>query len=89
MTTEEQLPEALKRVSSAKGRQMAYEITTHDDGVDAYGGTMTGLVLEIHKENIDKPPTNENEEYIDYIKGIGKIKDRLIILLDLTKILEY
>ena len=46
-------------------------------------------VLEIHKENIDKPPTNENEEYIDYIKGIGKIKDRLIILLDLTKILEY
>lgn len=44
MTTEEQLPEALKRVSSAKGRQMAYEITTHDDGVDAYGGTMTGLV---------------------------------------------
>ena len=46
-------------------------------------------VLEIHKENIDKPPTNENEEYIDYIKGIGKIKDRLIVLLDLTKILEY
>lgn len=46
-------------------------------------------VLEIHRENIDKPPTNENEEYIDYIKGIGKTKDRLVILLDLTKILEY
>ena len=46
-------------------------------------------VLEINKENIDKPPTNENDEYIDYINGIGKTKDRLVILLDLTKILEY
>ncbi|MDD3548266.1 MAG: hypothetical protein PHT61_08495 [Candidatus Cloacimonetes bacterium] len=41
---EEQLSEALKRVSAAKGRRMAYEIVTHDDGVAAYGGTMTGLV---------------------------------------------
>ncbi len=46
-------------------------------------------VLEINKEDIDKPPTNENDEYIDYINGIGKTKDRLVILLDLTKILEY
>ncbi|NMA85993.1 MAG: chemotaxis protein CheW [Tissierellia bacterium] len=46
-------------------------------------------VLEINKENIDKPPTNENDEYINYINGIGKTKDRLVILLDLTKILEY
>lgn len=46
-------------------------------------------VLEIDKENIDKSPTNENDEFIDYVKGIGKTGDRLIILLDLFKILEY
>ncbi|NMB08984.1 MAG: chemotaxis protein CheW [Tissierellia bacterium] len=46
-------------------------------------------VLEIDKENIDKPPTDENDEFIDYINGIGKTDNRLIILLDLIKILEY
>lgn len=46
-------------------------------------------VLEIDKENIDKPPTNENNKSIEYISGIGKISDRLIILLNLIKILEY
>ena len=46
-------------------------------------------VLEIDKENIDKPPMDENSESIQYINGIGKTEDRLIILLDLTKILEY
>jgi len=46
-------------------------------------------VLEIDKESIDKPPINERNEFIDYISGIGKIPERLIILLDLIKILEY
>jgi purine-binding chemotaxis protein CheW len=46
-------------------------------------------VLEIHKENIDKPPTNENNKFIEYVSGIGKTSDRLIILLNLSKILEY
>lgn len=46
-------------------------------------------VLEIDKENIDKPPTTENNEIMEYISGIGKSSDRLIILLDLIKILEY
>lgn len=46
-------------------------------------------VLEIDKENIDKPPITERNEFIEYISGIGKTPDRLIILLDLIKILEY
>ena len=46
-------------------------------------------VLKIDKENIDKPPINENNQFIEYISGIGKTLDRLIILLDLAKILEY
>lgn len=46
-------------------------------------------VLEIDKEDIDKPPTNEKEEFTEYVNGIGKTKERLVILLDLIKILEY
>ena len=46
-------------------------------------------VLEIDRESIDKPPTTENNEFIEYISGIGKTSDKLIILLDLKKILEY
>ena len=46
-------------------------------------------VLEIDKENIDKPPTDSGNQYIEYINGIGKVSNRLIILLDLIKILEY
>ena len=46
-------------------------------------------VLEIDKQNIDKPPNAEDNQYIDYISGIGKASDRLIILLNLDKILEH
>ena len=46
-------------------------------------------VLEIPRDNIDKPPYNENNQFIEYVSGIGKASDRLIILLNLKKILEY
>lgn len=46
-------------------------------------------VLEIDNKNIDKPPSTDNNQFIEYINGIGKTSDRLIILLDLVKILEY
>ena len=46
-------------------------------------------VLEIDKENIDKSPINENNQFTEYISGIGKTLDRLIVLLNLVKILEY
>ncbi|HSH36715.1 chemotaxis protein CheW [Schnuerera sp.] len=46
-------------------------------------------VLEINKENIDKPPTSEDNQYVEYLSGIGKAADRLIILLNLNRILEY
>lgn len=46
-------------------------------------------VLEIEDENIDKPPATEDNQYIEYIKGIGKKDDRLVIMLDIEKTLEY
>src|SRR5690606_18682879 len=44
-------------------------------------------VLEIYSENIDEVPSNENAN-MTYVRGIGKTKDRLIILLELSKVLE-
>lgn len=46
-------------------------------------------VLEIDRVNIDPAPRTEENEYNEFISGIGKTLDRLIILLDLVKILEY
>lgn len=46
-------------------------------------------VLEIENEDIDMAPTTDNNKFIEYINGIGKTSDKLVILLNLTKILEY
>ena len=46
-------------------------------------------VLEIENDNIDMAPTTNNNKFIEYINGIGKTSDKLIILLNLSKILEY
>lgn len=45
-------------------------------------------VLEISKDNIDKPPATGENKFNEYIKGIGKDDDRLIILIDLERLLE-
>lgn len=45
-------------------------------------------VLRIAKENIDPTPEIiQTEVKKDYIKGVGKIGDRLLIFLDLAKVL--
>ncbi|MBU5426554.1 chemotaxis protein CheW [Tissierella pigra] len=46
-------------------------------------------VIEIDKEVIDNTPVSSDNEYLSYVYGIGKLTDRLIILLELSKILEY
>lgn len=45
-------------------------------------------VIEINKDNIDNPPTSSENECLDYVYGIGKTMDRLVILLDLSRIFE-
>ncbi|HHV47129.1 MAG TPA: chemotaxis protein CheW [Tissierellia bacterium] len=46
-------------------------------------------VVEIDKDNIDKPPSSGSDnEILKYIDGIGKSSNRLIILLSLKKILN-
>ncbi len=45
-------------------------------------------VVDINKEDIDKPPTSDDNTIIDYVSGIGKKGERLIIILDSLKLLD-
>jgi purine-binding chemotaxis protein CheW len=46
-------------------------------------------VLRISQDNIEPTPeVIETEIHKDYLKGVGKLEDRLIILLDLEKVLK-
>lgn len=45
-------------------------------------------VIEINKNSIDNIPTSAENNSLSYISGIGKQDNRLIILLELSKLLE-
>lgn len=64
-------------------------IVSHDEIIAGLIVDSSSEVIEIAKENIDNPPTSSENENLSYIQGIGKVKDRLIILLELSKVLEY
>ena len=46
-------------------------------------------VIEIDKDNIDNPPTSSENEELSYIYGVGKTGERLVILLELSKIIGF
>lgn len=45
-------------------------------------------VLKIPAEEIENPPNVFEEGDLNYVTGVGKLKGRLIILVDLTKVLQ-
>ncbi len=45
-------------------------------------------VLEINDNQIDKPPTTGENKFSEYIEGIGKLENRLIMIIDLERLLE-
>ncbi len=58
-------------------------------------GKLVGLVvdsasevLKIPAAEIDKPPQVYEENELNYVTGVGKLHGRLIILVDLTRILR-
>ncbi len=58
-------------------------------------GKLVGLVvdsasevLKIPTTEIDKPPQVYEENELNYVTGVGKLNGRLIILVDLTRILK-
>lgn len=44
-------------------------------------------VIQLTQEEIDKPPTVSNDATEDFVMGLGKKDNRLVILLDLLKVL--
>ncbi len=59
------------------------------------GGTMVGLVvdsvseiLRLSSRDIEPPPYSARNLSDEYINGIGKVNDSLIILLDIDKVLS-
>jgi purine-binding chemotaxis protein CheW len=59
------------------------------------GDTVMGMivdsvseVLRLGVKDIDPTPSISTDIEAEYLKGVGKLKDRLIILLDLEKILS-
>lgn len=78
-------------------KRFGMAITAHDDDtriiIVEIHGQIVGATVDAVKEvvrldtvNIEPPPTNVAVDS-QYIDGVGKIDDRLIILLDLDKIL--
>lgn len=45
-------------------------------------------VLRIPKKDIDPTPTITGDVNVEYIKGVGKLNKRLLILLDMNKVFE-
>lgn len=74
---------------SDEGENSRIIVVTENEIVAGLVVDSSSEVLEIDKENIDKPPYTEGNQYIEYISGIGKASGKLIILLKLDKILEY
>lgn len=64
-------------------------IVSQDDIIGGLIVDSSSEVIEIDKENIDAPPSASENEGLSHIYGIGKTKDRLVLLLELSKILEY
>lgn len=45
-------------------------------------------VLKLPRADVDNPPNVFEEGELNYVTGVGKLNGRLIILIDLTKILQ-
>jgi purine-binding chemotaxis protein CheW len=45
-------------------------------------------VLRMSSDDVDNPPNVFEEGELNYVTGVGKLKDRLIILVELNKVLQ-
>jgi len=62
-------------------------ILNYDEFVIGFYVDASSEVLEIDKEAIDNPPSTTNNEKENFIYGVGKNEGRLILLLDIEKVL--
>jgi len=45
-------------------------------------------VLKVPPSEVEQPPSVFDENELNYVTGVGKLKDKLIILVDLTRVLQ-
>jgi purine-binding chemotaxis protein CheW len=74
-----------KITSGKKNRILVAEVESKLVGlmVDA-----ASEVLKVPPSEIEPPPNVFEEGEVNYVTGVGKLKGRLIILVDLTKVLQ-
>jgi purine-binding chemotaxis protein CheW len=72
-------------VAGKKNRILVAEVDTKTIGliVDA-----ASEVLKIPPSEVDPPPNVFEEGEVNYVTGVGKLGGRLIIMIDLTRILQ-
>jgi purine-binding chemotaxis protein CheW len=81
------------RITGAERTKSTRVLITENVG-SAAGGTVGLLVdtvsevLRIHPDAVEAPPEMISAIGVEYITGVAKVDDRLIILLDLRKILS-
>ncbi len=71
--------------SNKKNRILVVEVENRMVGliVDA-----ASEVLKLPAEEIEPPPSTFEEGELNYVIGVGKLRDRLIIVIELNKILQ-
>ena len=71
--------------SSKKNRIVVVELESRPIGLIVNSASE---VLKIPPSDIEAPHTVFQEGELNYITGVGKLRGRLVILLDLSKILQ-
>jgi purine-binding chemotaxis protein CheW len=71
--------------SSRKNRILVAEIDTKMVGLIVDGASE---VIRLAQSEIEAPPEVFEESEVKYVTGVGKLNGRLVILIDLTRILQ-
>ncbi len=61
------------------------------DGESTPMGVMVDTVvrvLDLSPENIEEPPTFGTRVHVDYLLGVGKVDDQLVLVLDINRVLS-
>jgi purine-binding chemotaxis protein CheW len=72
-------------VSNRKNRVMVVEIDKRLVGLIVDSASE---VLKLPPDQVENPPNVFEQGDVNYVTGVGKLKGRLIILIDLTKVLQ-
>jgi len=82
------LRKRLKFNGSERSKKNRILVTEMDGKVVGLIVDEVSEVLRLNPENIEPPPEMVNSVGVEYITGVGKLEDKIILLLDLGKVLN-